>query len=231
MSVSFQESLEKTLQDYWEELHPGKALPDNFKAFISEATTEPPKKPALLPSGGRGARALANTSVGASMPIVSEVVGADQLFAQPMPPAQRVRVLNNKKKSDTAAGNESTGGRQLVPQSRPDPRATREVRVIELFLVSHFPLQASDRNPNPSNGGRGRSKSKADTGGSSNAVQVEKGSKAKTLGKPNARNDRGVLKETPPPRRPPTDPRVPRLLQARGGGKARCLRLMTPPDV
>jgi hypothetical protein len=180
MSVSSQESLEKTLQDYWEDLHPGEALPDNFKTFISEATAEPPKKPAILPSGGRGARALANTSVGASMPIVSEVVGADQLFALPMPPVQRVRVLNNKKRSDTAVGNENTGGRQPVPQPRSDPRTAREVRVIELFLGSHSPPQAGDRNPNPANGRR-------------------RGAKAKAPGRPNVRNDSSVPKETPPP--------------------------------
>ena len=77
MTVSFQESLEKALLAYWEDEHPGEGLPANFKAFISEAAAEPPKKPATPQSGARGARALANTSVGASMPIVSEVVGAE----------------------------------------------------------------------------------------------------------------------------------------------------------
>jgi hypothetical protein len=180
VTVSFQESLERTLLDYWKNKHPGKRFPANFKAFISEAAAESPKKPATPQSGARGARALANTSVGASMPIVSEVVGADQLFALPTLPVPRMRVLNNKKRSDTAVGNENTGGRQPVPQPRSDPRTAREVRVIELFLVSHYSPQAGDRNPNPSNGGR-------------------RGAKAKVPGRPNARSDRRVPKETPPP--------------------------------
>ena len=139
VTVSFQESLERTLLDYWKNKHPGKGFPANFKAFISEAAAEPPKEPATPQSGARGARALANTSVGASMPIVSEVVGADQLFALPTLPVPRMRVLNNKKRSDTAVGNENTGGRQPVPQPRSDPRTAREVRVIELFS-SHTTL-------------------------------------------------------------------------------------------
>jgi hypothetical protein len=180
VTVSFQESPERILRDYWKNKHPGERFPANFRAFISEAAAESPRRPTSSQTGARGDRALANTSVGASMPIVSEVVGAGQLFAIPVPPIPRVCVLNNKKKSNTTAGNENTGGRQPVPRPRSDPRTAREVRVIELFLGSHSPPQAGDRNPNPANGRR-------------------RGAKAKAPGRPNVRNDSSVPKETPPP--------------------------------